>query len=266
MMTRSGTNVMHGSVNYQYWNNQWNAPRYFAKRNYYSNIELARARGDNALADSLASQKVNPLGKSTNIANTFGGPVIKDKLFVFVNYSYNVDDRPVNPTNHTIPTEANLRGDFSNLLAIDPVRYQIYDPLTVRPDPARPGFFIRDPFPGNIIPANRIINPMYQPYVKFLPTPNNNPTDPRQEPTNNYLVRSYTDPIQSHIYGARVDYNLSNAHRFFGRWSGSRFTEGLDDWTYQSAAIHSEDMKRTTLAGTGTGPGSRAPRRWSIRS
>jgi hypothetical protein len=251
MMTRSGTNTMHGSLNYQYWNNQWNAPRYFAKRNYYSNIEQARARGNDALADSLASQKINPIGKSTNIASTVGGPIMRDKLFVFVNYSFNADDRPANPTNHTIPTEANLRGDFSNLLAIDPVRYQIYDPLTVKPDPGRPGFFIRDPFPGNIIPPDRIINPMYQHYVKFLPTANNNPTDPRQEPTSNYIVRTYTDPIKSQIYGARVDYNHSNTHRFFGRWSGSHFIEGLDDWTYQSAAIHSEDMKRTTLAGTG---------------
>ena len=96
-----------------------------------------------------------------------------------------------------------------------------------------------------------MINPMYQHYIKFLPTPNNNPTDPRQEPTNNYLVRTYTDPIQSQIYGARFDYNHSNSHRFFGRWSGSYFTEGLDDWTYQSVGIHSEDMKRTTNAGTG---------------
>ena len=139
-----------------------------------------------------------------------------------------------------------------DLLAIDPVRYQIYDPLTVRPDPARPGFFIRDPFPGNIIPQSRIINPMYQDYVKFLPKPNSNPTDPGEEPSNNYLrMRTYTDPIQSQIYGARFDYNHSNTHRFFGRWSGSYFTEGLDDWTYQSVGIHSEDMKRTTNAGTG---------------
>jgi hypothetical protein len=251
MMTRSGNNTTRGTLNYQYWNNQWNAPRYFAKRNYYANIEQARARGDNALADSLASQKINSIGKSNNIATTLGGPIVRNKLFAFVNYSYNKDDRPVNPTQHTIPTDAHLRGDFSDLLAIDPVRYQIYDPLTVKPDPARPGFFIRDPFAGNIIPQSRIINPMYQHYVKFLPTPNNNPTDPRQEPTNNYLVRTYTDPIQSQIYGARLDYNHSSAHRFFGRWSGSYFTEGLDDWTYQSAAIHSEDMKRTTNAGTG---------------
>ena len=251
MMTRSGTNTTRGTLNYQYWNNQWNAPRYFAKRNYYANIEQARARGDNALADSLASQKINSIGKSNNIATTLGGPIVRNKLFAFVNYSYNKDDRPVNPTQHTIPTDAHLRGDFSDLLAIDPVRYQIYDPLSVRPDPARPGFFIRDPFPGNIIPQNRVINPMYQHYVKFLPAPNNNPTNPRQEPTNNYLVRTYTDPIQSQIYGARLDYNHSNTHRFFGRWSGSYFTEGLDDWTYQSVGIHSEDMKRTTNAGTG---------------
>ena len=92
---------------------------------------------------------------------------------------------------------------------------------------------------------------MYQHYVDFLPKPNSNPIDPRQEPTNNYLVRTYTDPIQSQIYGARLDYNHSNSHRFFGRWSGSYFTEGLDDWTYQSVGIHSEDMKRTTNAGTG---------------
>ncbi|MEO5741153.1 MAG: carboxypeptidase-like regulatory domain-containing protein [Vicinamibacterales bacterium] len=251
MMTRSGTNAMRGTLNYQYWNNQWNAPRYFAKRNYYANIEQARARGDNALADSLASQKINSLGKSNNVASTLGGPIVRNKLFAFVNYSYNKDDRPVNPTQHTIPTDAHLRGDFSDLLAIDPVRYQIYDPVSVKPDPARPGFFIRDPFPGNIIPQGRAINPMYQHYIKFLPKPNNNPTDPRQEPTNNYLVRTYTDPIQSQIYGERFDYNHSSTHRFFGRWSGSRFTEGLDDWTYQSAAIHSEDMKRTTNAGTG---------------
>jgi hypothetical protein len=251
MMTRSGSNVMRGSLNYQYWNNQWNAPRYFAKRNYYNNIEQARARGDNALADSLASQGINPTGKSNNIASTIGGPIIRNKLFAFVNYSYNADDRPVNPTNHTIPADAHLRGDFSDLLAIDPVRFQIYDPLSVRPDPARPGFFIRDPFPGNIIPQSRVINPMYQHYIKFLPAPNNNPTNPRQEPTNNYLVRTYTDPIQSQIYGARFDYNHSSTHRFFGRWSGSYFTEGLDDWTYQSVGIHSEDMKRTTNAGTG---------------
>ncbi len=250
MMTRSGTNQMHGSMNYQYWNNQWNAPKYFAKKNYYDNIAQARARGDEVTVRRLSSQKINPLGKSNNLANTFGGPVMKDKLFIFANYSWNHDDRPA-VSQHSIPTAENLRGDFSNLLAVDPVQYQIYDPLTTRPDPARPGFFIRDPFPGNIIPQSRIINPLYAAYSKWLPTPNNNPTDPTRVPTNNYQANTYTDPIDSQIYGVRVDYNLSNTHRFFGRWSGSDFKEGLNDWTYQSApGLHNEDMRRTTNAGT----------------
>ena len=92
---------------------------------------------------------------------------------------------------------------------------------------------------------------MYKAYAKLLPTPNNDPTDPKLEPTNNYHLNTYTDPIDSQIYGVRADYNLSNSQRFFGRWSGSNFTEGLNDWTYQSApGLHSEDMKRTTNAGT----------------
>ena len=114
MMTRSGTNTMHGSTNYQYWNNQWNAPTYFAKKNYYDNIAQATAKGDTATASLLSSRPINPIGKSNNLANTFGGPVIKDKLFVFVNYSWNHDDRPA-PSQTTIPTAANLQGDFSNL-------------------------------------------------------------------------------------------------------------------------------------------------------
>src|SRR5215210_1620641 len=133
MMTRSGTNQLHGSTNYQYWNNQWNAPKYFPKKNYYDNIAQARARGDEAAVRRLASQKINPLGKSNNLATTLGGAVIKDKLFVFGNYSWNHDDRPA-VSQHNIPTAENLRGDFSNLLAVDPVRYQIYDPNTTRPD------------------------------------------------------------------------------------------------------------------------------------
>ena len=218
-----------------------NAPRYFAKRSY-THIEGARG-GNNALATPSPSEDQsvgNPQWQY--IRRPISRKLFMSELLV----------NKTTPVNNDIPRSerCHLSGD-SRSLAIDPVRYQIYDPLSVKPDPARPGFFIRDPFPGNIIPANRVINPMYQHYIKFLPRPNNNPTDPRLEPTNNYLVRTYTDPIQSQIYGARLDYNHSNTQRFFGRWSGSHFTEGLDDWTYESAAIHSEDMKRTTLAGTG---------------
>ena len=70
----------------------------------------------------------------------------------------------------TVPANRNhLEGDFSDLLLLPsgagantPAghhQYQIFDPLTTRPDPARPGRVIRTPFPGNIIPRDRFMNP-----------------------------------------------------------------------------------------------------------
>ena len=47
------------------------------------------------------------------------------------------------------PTDRELNGDFSQS------GITVYDPLTTRPDPANPGQYIRDPFPGNVIPSNR---------------------------------------------------------------------------------------------------------------
>ena len=70
----------------------------------------------------------------------------------------------------TLPTPAERAGDFSQALNAAGQPIIIYDPLTTRPDPARPGQFIRDPFPGNIIPAYRL-NPVALAMLQGLPTP-----------------------------------------------------------------------------------------------
>ena len=46
------------------------------------------------------------------------------------------------------------RGDFSNWVDANGNKLTIYDPRTTRPNPNGTGF-IRDPFPGNIIPQDR---------------------------------------------------------------------------------------------------------------
>ena len=125
--------------------------------------------------------------------------------------------------------------------------------MTTRPDPARPGHVIRDPFPNNIIPADRITNPLYKLYTGFLPSPNTNPTASNQQPINNYYDTGQPDPLRSHVFGVRLDYNHSDRNRFFGRVSGSNFTEGAGDWTYESApGLHALSRVRKTRAGTGT--------------
>jgi hypothetical protein len=94
-------------------------------------------------------------------AGSIGGPIRKDKTFFwasFEGYKTNtIDDAVVR-----VPTSRELSGDFSQS------GITVYDPLTTRPDPSRPGQFIRTPFPGNVIPANRI-NPVASALRQYWP-------------------------------------------------------------------------------------------------
>ena len=252
MMTKAGTNTHRGTVNWQTWTNKFNPPNQFQEIVFDRDPRAREAYED---------------GASQNLSLTYGGPVQipgvingTNKLFMFANYSYGHDDfngKSANP-NRTLPRSDpghnHLAGDFSDLLQLpNPAQYIIYDPLTTRPDPLRPGHVVRDPFPGNIIPADRITNPLYKLYTGFLPQPNTNPTSATQQPINNYYDTAQPDPLRSHVYGVRLDYNHSDRNRFFGRVSGSHFTEGAGDWTYPSApGLHALSRLRTTAASTGT--------------
>jgi len=257
-MTRSGVNDPHGSANWQYWNNRWNAANMFQRQNYYTAINAANAAGNSALAQQLASSSIQAAGFSKSVDLTFGGPVYipklingRNKLFFFFNFGWNNELR-IGPNGSgitTVPTPANLTGDFSSLLLVGP-QYTISDPLTVRPDPARPGHYIRTPFSGNIVPTNRIINPMYNAYLKLLPLPNT-ATPSGVEPFNNLRTQGDPDPITNSIWFNRFDYNLNEKHRFFLRWSYSHFTERLGNWTTQTVPfLESNDTVRHPLAAT----------------
>ncbi|HVJ07190.1 MAG TPA: carboxypeptidase-like regulatory domain-containing protein [Acidisarcina sp.] len=242
--TKSGTNDFHGSLSEQHWRNEWNAANFFVKAQNRVSIAAAEAQGNTSLADSLRNKKLNPAGHSNNYTGTIGGPVRipglyngKDKMFFFFSYS-GLNDRVSANTvywNRTVPTLKERDGDFSDLLQVDPVLYQLYDPLTTRPDPTRPGHVIRDPFPGNIIPKSRMINPVYNYYTRLMPNPNNAPTNTALAPTNNYLASRMPWKFDYKSMSGRVDYQLSSKNRFFVRtqyWSNN---EANQDWLYETA-------------------------------
>ena len=88
-----------------------------------------------------------------------------------------------------MPTDAERRGDYSQSFDAQGRLIVIHDPLTTRPNPAVPGQFIRDPFPGNVIPPDRI-NPVARNLVNSLPLPSRAGRSPPNR------CRSATSPIR----------------------------------------------------------------------
>ena len=188
----------------------------------------------------------------------------RGKLFYFANYSLANDAIPGKIQGAiTVPAnDKHLQGDFSDLLRLpNPAQYQIYDPLTTRPDPANPNRMIRDPFPNNIIPRDRIFNPngtyknpLMDLYARMVPQPNQNFIENGQQPLGNFYQGGQPDSPKSQQYGFRLDFNASAKDRFFFRTSGITFLEYVSDWTYLAEPdlrIHSADRSRYQWSYTG---------------
>ena len=183
LVTKSGTNQLHGG-GFEFVRNQ-----IFDARNPFTDI--APVNPDNpAVLRGPAVFRQNQFGA------TLGGPVYiphlydgRNKTFFFFSYDgwrYTRAEAAL----YRVPTTAELGGDFSDWPE------QIYDPATTRPDPANPGEYIRDPFPGNIIQPNRIDSMMLQSMKFFYEQPNisvgfNNVLNnkPLVNNENGYMVR-----------------------------------------------------------------------------
>jgi hypothetical protein len=83
--TASGTNTFHGQLYGSFANNSLNASPFFFKQEY-----LLSNQGIGAFPESLA----NPALHRWTAGGTMGGPLLKDKLFIFVAYQhrYNSDE------------------------------------------------------------------------------------------------------------------------------------------------------------------------------
>ena len=146
--------------------------------------------------------------KAHKAYNTFGGSVSgpvdipgfykgKDRTFFFADYEGN-RRRFTTPEVLSVPTADMRAGILTNLPG-----GAVIDPNT------------GSPFPGNVIPANRL-NPVAQSLFRnFLPLPNaGNGIDT----IGNYRVQAPT-PANIDGYDVRIDQNLSVKQQLYGRWS-----------------------------------------------
>ena len=132
---------------------------------------LGQARPSGARALSFFAQKAcdadpsacaKPATYAYIYAGSLGGPIVKDKTFFWASVE-GYKAKTIDDTVVRAPSAREISGDFSQS------GVTIFDPLTTRPDPNNPGQFIRSPFPGNIIPANRI-SPVARAFQPYWPT------------------------------------------------------------------------------------------------
>jgi hypothetical protein len=154
---------------------------------------------NNALdARNPFSMTVDPL-KRNQFGFVASGPVFLPKLYngrnkLFSMFAYEGTRRRQAVTSTTlVPTLKERAGDFSGLLVT------IVDPFT------------KIPFPGNVIPANRI-NPVGAALANLYPVPNN--TDRSRNYIGNPRGVSDNDAL-----AARVDYQFGVRDAIWGRWT-----------------------------------------------
>ena len=94
------------------------------------------------------------------------GPIRRGKTFFMGGYQGFYENIPF-PVTRTVPTAAQLRGDFSQTTTANGTPILIYDPATTTCN-ANLSSCTRQPFPGNIIPENRW-SPIAKALLPYIP-------------------------------------------------------------------------------------------------
>ena len=215
---KSGTNEHHGTA-------------------YY----LGRNPVFNALADRITGGQ--NLTRQNVWGVTQGNPIMRNKLFSFFSYE---GWRTIEPRSvlNTLPTDLERAGNFSQSLNTQSQLRTIYDPYTTQ---TSGNVVTRQPFAGNIIPANRI-----DPTSKIILGDLWKATSAGTGPTgvNNFLA-GYANRFRYWNLSERADWNISNKWKVFGRYNQFRTFTRWDDFTGGAAARQVDGSKRHSLSFSG---------------
>ena len=202
VITKSGGNQFHGEA-YEYLrNNHLDAADFFT----------------NLAGFKLPNYQQNQFGAAV------GGPIKKDRLFIFGNYEgLRVRQGSVGLTE--TPPVSIRGGDFSTLPTVNPDG-SLGPPATIyNPYQSNPATGLRQPFPNNQIPLGpttlcaprpTCVDPVTLAYLKYVLTPN--------EVINGIpmLAGAAKTMIDSDQGTARLDFNKGTKAHFYGRFTEER--------------------------------------------
>jgi hypothetical protein len=197
IVSKSGTSQFHGTGYYFHRHEQFNA-------NSFLNNAVPRVNG--IQPNQRNFYRYNQQGYN------IGGPVLlpkkalKDKLFFFFSQEWQEQLVPQAARQSRVPTALEAAGNFSQTRDGNGNLITIIDPTTGQP------------FPGNIIPANRINSngqKILQLFNKFENTPLNSAGNAFLYNHNSQLSVSYPRKETS----VRVDYNLTESTKAYVRYT-----------------------------------------------
>lgn len=183
VVTKSGTNQWHGNARFFHRHEGLNANEWFNKQN-----EL----------NSTTPHNSPPIYRYNDIGYQIGGPLKKDRLFVFWSEEFYRQLVPVGTFQFYTPTALERQGDFS----------QSTD------DQGNPVSISGPGITNNAITSG--INPAMQAMLNLFPQPNVNGFGINGQNYNFSENLSGHAPRREDIL--RVDYQVNQKNRLFGRW------------------------------------------------
>lgn len=187
LLTKSGTNQLHGDV-------------FWTHRNNFAGLR-ARQRQDGPEPPQYIR---NEFGASA------GGPIIKNKTFWFFAYEGQTE-RQARFSQASVATDAIWNGDFSNATTQNSERITIYNPFSTRADGTR------DPFPGNRIPQS-LIKPVAATMKSVSALPSTPGLNPWIEPN---FSAYYPITLDVNTFTGKIDHVFSERDSIAGTYTRS---------------------------------------------
>ncbi len=192
MVTRSGTNNIHGTGYYFLRDAALNSNDWFSNR----------------------AGRALPSFHRDQYGGVIGGPVIKNKTFFFGGYEYTKQESPTSAV-ISVPTDLQRAGNFSQTFNGSGQLMQVYNPFDTFTNAA--GGIERRPFAGNIVPVS-MMDPISLKALSYVPKAN----QPGAAFTNtaNWFGQGI-NTSSSHQINAKIDHNFNVKNRVSGRYSNA---------------------------------------------
>lgn len=221
---KSGTNKYHGTV-YEYVRNT------ILSANTFDQNRIGKPRSDFHLNEPGLE-----IDGPVRFPHLYNG---KNRTFFMYSYEKIMDAIP-SPATSTVPLPDQRAGNFNTTLQSNGQPVLVYDPLTTVQTSATT--YTRQPFPGNVIPANRI-SPVSAKILPYIPLPNYPGT------ASNLVVapNARTDDYDAHVF--RLDQVINDKEKFFSRFVRGNRTEQNSDNGYPGYASPQYNDGRLSQSG-----------------